>query len=1591
MALNTPMKAFTGMHAALKKSQKGWNSLGITIHNVGRSLKGFFKSLGAFLTGPQAAIFALIAALTALWNQARKTNQQIKELTNNMTEHGAADRKNIAEVMETYGNGFVNQSVDYGRTVTKDGVQIIKYKFELDDEELMKADLTGALADMKEKLQAMSPFYDRDLVNINKLTTQYDQFEALYKKMESLRYASNMKEAYGVAFGRAADDSNGWNATSDTFIEDARDFQKTLRKSFEEIDKLTEAELNHYDTVLKSGLTKIKNTLNYADLKESLKYFVYQLEKSYDEAAIAAGGDKMFKIGAANAVSNTDVDRYGWQSYAPQDVIESLPGRDGEGRSFYELVDKFVKPTFLGRSLSSQRKELHRGVAPIVGVINDILRNYQEGEEEYAADAVAAVMQELIATMGVTMPEAVSTIYDIVLDELKKKYPNIDYSAFFNEQKIITLVNQELNGLIRTNTTREEVFGRNVEDENGVIKHTDGIIDKVREHIQEKAKALGIDLATLSQDVIGDAVESAFKDVQLNYDWQKRLIGPGGLIQVNSSLQSQLKGISDVSEAAEAMQKEFDELMKNLDNYEGAAGGALKEFFGMTFKPAKITDDIKKDNKTLEAAIRQRIALLENLVAGAEKLIKEKGNSEEADRLRNILTNEIQPALDQNKSILEILRASADMKWSIKSGGSYHDEEAKRWDERIRIMKEAYDWYDKWEKKVGKDEAIKKVNDRYQDVFEEWRHDDVLPFNFDTGKIEDYMSYVEEIRDKALAKYQRQKNNEDQNKGQEALRVYRQAVAVLEEGSWDNFVRAAEKFQSIIEKTMDDLQRRWSLFTDIRDKTGNVGLAASLSGVDTSFRTQADAMRAAVQNAYTEAGGEGEVNFDISLDKDAIRSMFEGAIRGDKTDTKYMESIDGLIKGFEEWQKSEEEQEKTDINITVDLLSSAVDFQSEVQKIATNYNSRLESLNRRFPNRGAAYDQAKGILDANYLMQLTQAEEGYKLLMDGVTTMSLKVARVIKKDYIDGLTKQLETGAITAKDYADGIQAISEKMAALENQPGYARSFFGNGFNGIADTMGNRAYGLVREGKISAEAGSKMMTAAKGMSNTVAIIDMIIHGIDNVVQGFKNIYDRVRQLNVALGNKDADEWSDTDTFLTSFSNASSAATRGWDSLKQGDIMGAIDGTIGSWTEWFKGFAEGEDKKREYQIMLSERQLKALSNMESRLDKIAERNLGYGRTLDQGTIDLFNAKIDEWGKAQRGETYYTGSESQRHWWEIGAGLLLPLIGERIARAVYDEENTKKYTSPYTDETISAMRSALESGSLYAAQYAAKLMERDELQDQLDNLMAENKQDQNRIEETRQKLWDVKQDLAYFVEDLAKELWGIDLKGWADRLGDALMNAFANGENAAKAFDDTVRSIMQDVVNETLKVGLIEPMIADLRKTLLGTKNENGEFVGGVVTSKDLMENPEQAGKDIAKAIYDWRKDQGDNIITAYYEAISGINAATDGYLRNPNTKTLSASIQGTSEETSGLLAGYVSALRQDVAAERMIREHFINELWPTFVEETMGAVITPLNQININVMAIREAMTGQGELISAIDDIYGILNAITVGTKEVHMT
>ena len=901
---------------------------------------------------------------------------------------------------------------------------------------------------------------------------------------------------------------------------------------------------------------------------------------------------------------------------------------------------------------------------------------------------------------------------------------------------------------------------------------------------------------------------------------------------------------------------------------------------------------------------------------------------------------------------------------------AYKDEFAKRWDERIRIMKEAYDWYDKWEKKVGNDAAIAETNSKYADIFNEWRTDKLLPMDFDVNEIADYTKYVEKIRDDALKRYQAQKNDKGKNNGQEALRVYRQAVALLNDVKFDGFTRAAEEFKSIIDQTITDLNERWDMFNTVRSATGNVALASRVAGIDRAdggARNTAAAMMNNLKKSIIDIGGDDmlqKVVFSTSMDDERIRNMFEGIVPDGAK-----EKIDGLIKSFKEWQKLQKQLEKEDIQVFASLIGSAVDLQSEVVKINDEYNKAIESLDR-LKNSGqidqSQHTRGVQIATANRNTKLVEATAAYKLLVDGVVTMRKEAAQKIRSDYVEALKAQLKAGAITAKDYANKIQDINKKMRDLEKPQGDAQAYMKGGLNGLFENMIKRGESMQEEGAQiyqdaqdayntaqtaeqmgkamqDSQAGEAMMQMGEGMSEfggeamqTVAIIDMIVHGINDLVQGLKGTFDEIREMYDALGHDTkTDSWEDWNTFWSSFSAASDSATKGWDSLKNGNVGGVIEGVVGSFTGWITGFAKGHDQKRQNHIEKIQKNIDALNANTNAIKLFRDRTLGY----DFGQLRRYVAST------------YTGNDA-------------------ASKGMRDFYSTNLGGNGYVQEYSNLQQ--LRQG------YIDMYNEEDD----------KKKSSEEALLEYKQKIAELDEQIRYFSEDLAKELWDIDIKGWADQLSDALASAFENGESMAKAYKETVTSILQQVMNKMMQMAILEPMFQSLQDKLFGNAEKN---ITGVFNPAD----PQGSMAKVTAMITDFfgKGGEGEKTITAATEFMAayqrGLQNAGLSVL-NDSANTLSSSVQGTSEETSDLLAGYVNALRQDVAVNRILFTQFVTQLWPEYVTAFANHVKTVAN-IDVNVQVMMEMMRdGRGAMYDEIHSLRSRIDNVVDGIEGFKM-
>ena len=233
-----------------------------------------------------------------------------------------------------------------------------------------------------------------------------------------------------------------------------------------------------------------------------------------------------------------------------------------------------------------------------------------------------------------------------------------------------------------------------------------------------------------------------------------------------------------------------------------------------------------------------------------------------------------------------------------------------------------------------------------------------------------------------------------------------------------------------------------------------------------------------------------------------------------------------------------------------------------------------------------------------------------------------------------------------------------------------------------------------------------------------------------------------------------------------------------------------------------------------------------------------------------------------------------------------------------------------------------------------------------------------------------------------------MWSIDIKGWADQLSDALASAFENGENVAKAYKETVTNILQQIMSKMMQMAIIEPMFQKLQDKLFGNAEKN---IQGVFDA----DNPQESMSAVIDEVADFfgKGGEGEKTMTAAKEFLNafqqGVSNAGLSVL-NDTASTLSNGIQGTSEETSDLLAAYVNALRQDVAINRILITQFVVELWPQYIEE-FGKAVTSLGNIDNNVRAIMEMMQyGRGAMYDEIQSLRQRFDNVVNGAEKVNI-
>lgn len=1537
--------------------QRSLIMLRLRVVDFGKALSGAFA---ATLANPMTWIMGIFAGVTAIYSHFSSMASETKDALDQLASNAKEDAKSIDEVIGRYSERGVSQSGASGY-LNGNRIQGVGLSFDM---EKIKSMTSADLEDLKQELQKISPFYEGDLVDIGKFETQAEQIMAIMRKLDSYHHAEQVLAATADEHSAAANGRFSWwlgIGSHESFITNLEDMSKAFGNMREQVDKFSEEQIDEFDKAMGGELTRMKESGAAVSLAEALK------------------------VKLVNSLSMSEKDR--------KKMVKSWNNGD--------LEDLFKHTQWIGRShytktgVAAAYKEdfewnVKRLSASLQGEINkNFTQDDIDGALKYALEAYNTFASQAKGVSEEVKQYGLNMVLQSVFGDGSK------FGIGYKE-----LLNKQFAGEVSASVGRAGNVNLYMDP-----REVQANVMEVVEKTKEQWRAAGRDVNQITTDTIKSIVATILNANKIEEAWKKRL---AFMKKGDSQAMSDFGNLysKEIKDATDYYEFWFDTMKKKYDEY-------TKDLADI-FKPLR-----KKWNIEIAADFEFKMENLDKLKAVRDAILDKKKNSpfwnkEEQEELDTAL-NRLNPLI----TMMEVMKQEGiDFDKSKKngrsgSGGSKEDKDAKRLREQAKLFKDAYDWYNKYEKQLGSEAgALARVQAQFQPLFDEFNK--TWKRNLTLDSIPEYRKNLKELLDEGLRLYQSPKHKNSYMV--EAVKQLRDAINSVD---FEELEKAQNKFASAMSKNLDDLSRKWKIYQELLSKTGNSAMAARVSGVSKGTLYQSDAVRALLDRQIAGYGNVGSIDYnrvfgmsDEEVEKYA-GSLFPTIKREDYGDDaeSYQKALDAnqdkikaVTEALKKWRDLQGEAYEDGIGIYSELLAGLIDTESQISRINQKYDEQIEKikdLRALGAEKGGLSqteaDRATEIANARRQSELLKQEPGYRNFMTAITVMGMNEIQAMGKAIKDDLTNSLKAGTITAQEYADKIKEVDDKM---RNSKFSAIDYVGNDAQSILGKISQQGrdkvqaggelmqrgqslisnnpefsdewlegQGMMEQGSDMAAMGADMMQGAAGASAAIAIIDKIVHGMDGLVQGMKGIFDDIMSMKEALG-KDTHSATaqNADTFLSTFSAASAQATAGWDSLKNGDIGGAIKGTIGSWTAWWKGIAEGRDKKLQYKIDELNKEVSHIGNTLELIRGLRERTLGY-----------------DYGDAMRNmASYYQNAEKRAFLSYTKGGF----------HSKVKQSTVEDGMSEYYSRGENARGKQDLSG--YQQEYNALKKQR-ELQMQMYDLEKDKKnKDEEKLEEYKKQIAELDEQIINFVGDLMNELWGIDFKGWASQISDALMTAFENGTSAAKALKDTMNDIMKSIVKSMMQMAIIEPFLNQLQKQIMGYTDEGGQYHAGVIDASnpdEFLSDPEKKTADVVGAIGKWYEKVGPALSVAVPGYLEGINDELRQYgldLRaNSEGQSGSNSIQQSiTEESAGYMTGLLAAMHQDGSVRRLLQQTLVAEQMPNVIEmmTVSGGHIAGIDE---NTRAIMHMMQdGSGRMYERIDYIGTKLDRFASGFDRI---
>ncbi|WP_302373891.1 tape measure protein [Alistipes timonensis] len=279
--------------------------------------------------------------------------------------------------------------------------------------------------------------------------------------------------------------------------------------------------------------------------------------------------------------------------------------------------------------------------------------------------------------------------------------------------------------------------------------------------------------------------------------------------------------------------------------------------------------------------------------------------------------------------------------------------------------------------------------------------------------------------------------------------------------------------------------------------------------------------------------------------------------------------------------------------------------------------------------------------------------------------------------------------------------------------------------------------------------------------------------------------------------------------------------------------------------------------------------KEIEKLQERIDQLQwELDNAEVNRLQSNTFDILT-KVKQVYAEVTAEVLKLHSSGNRTW-----GRMYHMIG----RVTYQNEiltkSAEKLAIAYANIEYTADKAlGAEKFSNAKAQLENIAKQQLLIQEQIRNEDAKKKTDHGQIAEWERQIQELGEEANKIINEIVEEIIGGSASDLANKLGDAFIEAFRAGEDAAEAWGKKVDDIVADVIKRMLISKYLEEPLGEIFDKYKSKWYKDGEFAGidAIMESMNGFANDLNSVGDEFQAIWDALPDSIKNLITVTDEA------------------------------------------------------------------------------------------------------------------------